>query len=71
MGSKQKSQTNTVRESEYRKMFKETRKKLDESGDIDLVIDVIVAEIPEGEEEQPTIIPFPYGGKGHTDWVSS
>jgi len=55
------------RESEYQKFFDDAIKKLRETGDIDIVNEILKGEA----EAKPTPIRFPYGGKRYNNWVAS
>ncbi len=67
MRNKQKSKHSATQESEYQKILEDALKRLRETGDIDVVHETVKGE----GHAKPTIMPFPYGGKGYNDWVSS
>ncbi len=66
MRNKRKSKDSAMQESEYQKVFEDALKRLRETGDIDVVHEILKDE----ESAKPTLTPFPYGGKRYNDWVS-
>ena len=67
MRNKRQPKSRTTQKPDHQKVFDEAREILRESGDIDVVQIIAVTE----ENAKPTAIPFPYGGKGYNNWVSS
>lgn len=65
MSSNRKPTNAKKKSSGYEKVFDDANRRLRDFGDIgrvDWIIDY---------DEKPTPIPFPYGGKGYNEWVSS
>lgn len=67
MRNPRKRKDESRRESEYQKFFDDAIEKLRETGDIDIVNEILKGEA----EAKPTPIPFPYGGKRYNNWVAS
>ena len=65
MSNNQKSTNKKKKASEYEKIFDDAGRRLRDFGDFDRVGWII------DYDEEPTPIPFPYGGKGYSKWGSS
>ncbi len=67
MRNNRKSGDSAAQKSGYEKVFDDAHKRLRETGDLD-----VVRKIPEDEDDTKLApIPFPYGGKGYNNWISS